>query len=43
MMNTEASRQTPAVLEACSRVFVRSARYEYLFWDMAWREEKWLP
>jgi thiaminase/transcriptional activator TenA len=25
------------------RYFVISARYEYLFWDAAWREERWLP
>jgi thiaminase/transcriptional activator TenA len=24
-------------------LFVRSVRYEYLFWDMAWRLEDWVP
>lgn len=24
-------------------LFMRSVRYEYLFWDMAWRLEKWEP
>lgn len=27
----------------CRDLFVTSARYEYMFWDMAWREERWLP
>lgn len=25
------------------KLFLLSARYEYLFWDMAWREEVWRP
>lgn len=25
------------------RLFVRSARYEYQFWDSAWRQERWAP
>lgn len=24
-------------------LFVRSARYEFMFWDMAWRKETWPP
>ncbi|MCC7156044.1 MAG: TenA family protein [Bryobacterales bacterium] len=26
-----------------AELFEQSARYEYLFWDMAWREETWAP
>lgn len=43
MMNAEASRLDPAARRAVLKIFVLSARYEYLFWDMAWRQEKWLP
>ena len=25
----------------CEALFLRSVRYEYLFWDMAWRLERW--
>lgn len=27
----------------CLKLFERSSRYEYQFWDMAWRQERWLP
>jgi thiaminase (transcriptional activator TenA) len=43
MMNAEASRITEAERAAAARHFGTSARYEYLFWDAAWREERWLP
>jgi thiaminase/transcriptional activator TenA len=41
--NAEAVRLTAAQRSRCLQLFVLSARYEYLFWDMAWREEQWLP
>jgi thiaminase (transcriptional activator TenA) len=43
MMNTEAATLTEAQRARALRWFVLSARYEYLFWDAAWREERWLP
>jgi len=27
--------------EALEAVFLTSSRYEYMFWDMAWRREGW--
>ena len=27
--------------EAMRRAFLTSSRYEYLFWDMAYRREQW--
>lgn len=43
MTDAEAGRVSPAQRESARRLFGLSARYEYLFWDMAWREEQWLP
>ena len=43
MYNAEAPKLTVAQRTRCRELFVLSARYEYLFWDMAWREEQWLP
>lgn len=31
----------PATLEAMHRAFLRSTRFEWLFWDSAWRQEAW--
>ncbi|MEX2431283.1 MAG: thiaminase II [Dehalococcoidia bacterium] len=28
-------------LDAVKRAFLTSSRYEYLFWEMAWRQEQW--
>ena len=43
MMNAEAARLTPAQRRRAIDLFVLSARYEYMFWDMAWRRELWPP
>jgi thiaminase/transcriptional activator TenA len=43
MMNAEAARMTPAMRRRTVDLFVLSARYEYMFWDMAWRREQWPP
>ncbi|MBI3693390.1 MAG: thiaminase II [Acidobacteria bacterium] len=43
MMDAEAARQSPEVRRALTELFRTSARYEWMFWDMAWREEKWQP
>ncbi|HEU0124220.1 MAG TPA: TenA family protein [Bryobacteraceae bacterium] len=43
MYNAEAPKLTAAQRAKCKELFIRSAQYEYMFWDMAWREEQWLP
>ena len=43
MYDAQAPKLTAAQLARTKELFVLSARYEYLFWDMAWREEQWLP
>jgi thiaminase/transcriptional activator TenA len=43
MMNAEAAKLDPESRHAVRELFKTSARYEWMFWDMAWREEKWLP
>ena len=43
MMNAEAARIAAPERARAARHFTTSARYEYLFWDAAWREERWLP
>lgn len=43
MMNEEAVRLDAISRQAVTDLFVLSARYEFMFWDMAWREEGWPP
>jgi thiaminase/transcriptional activator TenA len=43
MMNAEAAKLDPESRHDVRELFKTSARYEWMFWDMAWREEKWLP
>jgi thiaminase/transcriptional activator TenA len=43
MMDQEARAMSAASREAARKLFEISARYEYMFWDMAWREEAWPP
>jgi thiaminase/transcriptional activator TenA len=43
MMNQEADTLTADQRIRCVDLFVLSARYEYMFWDMAWRMEAWPP
>lgn len=43
MYDAVAPKLTAAQRARCRDLFVISARYEYMFWDMAWREEQWLP
>jgi len=43
MMNSEAAHLDPDARRAIKDLFTTSARYEWMFWDMAWREEKWKP
>jgi thiaminase/transcriptional activator TenA len=43
MMNAEAENLDARTREVLKELFQTSARYEWMFWDMAWREEKWPP
>jgi thiaminase (transcriptional activator TenA) len=43
MMDQSAQLAAPAQREEARRLFALSARYEYMFWDMAWRLEQWPP
>ena len=43
MMNQQARDMTPGDRARAIALFTLSARYEYMFWDMAWREEQWVP
>ncbi len=43
MYNASAPKLTAAQRAWARELFVLSARYEYMFWDMAWREESWPP
>jgi thiaminase/transcriptional activator TenA len=43
MMSAEAARMDPEARQRARRLFELSARYEYMFWDMAWRREQWPP
>ncbi|MBL8234827.1 MAG: thiaminase II [Bryobacterales bacterium] len=43
MMDSAAEGLPQATLDRLTHLFVTSSRYEYQFWDMAWREEAWLP
>lgn len=43
VMNETAAGLDAAGKAECKRLFALSARYEYQFWDMAWREERWMP
>ncbi|MFC7045359.1 thiaminase II [Halobacteriaceae archaeon GCM10025711] len=41
LMDDVAADATSAERERFRRLFHTSARYEYLFWDAAWRQEEW--
>lgn len=41
MMNAEGARLDSATRARVQRAFALSSRYEYMFWDMAWRQEEW--
>jgi thiaminase/transcriptional activator TenA len=43
MMNRAAAGASPAERASARELFILSARYEYMFWDMAWRTEPWPP
>ena len=41
LVDKEAKRAGKAEKERMSEAFLTSSRYEWMFWDMAWREEQW--
>lgn len=41
--NAAAAGASPDIRARALSAFERSARYEWMFWDMAWRMEKWPP
>lgn len=43
MMNAEAEGLDATARDRLKEVFQISSRYEWMFWDMAWREESWPP
>jgi len=43
MMDALGGGMTTAQRERCVALFERGARYEWMFWDMAWRKEQWPP
>ena len=42
-MNRLAQGATPAVRERMMEIFLISSRYEWMFWEMCWRGERWAP
>lgn len=43
IFNAAAERASPEVRARAMEAFERSVRYEWMFWDMAWRMEVWPP
>jgi thiaminase/transcriptional activator TenA len=43
MMDAEAANMGPEERLRAIDLFILGARYEYMFWDMAWRQEQWPP
>jgi thiaminase/transcriptional activator TenA len=43
MMNAEAEGLDTESREVLKDLFEKSSRYEWMFWDMAWRREQWPP
>ena len=43
IMDAEAARLSPTERAKVGKIFLRGVRYEYMFWDMAWRQEEWIP
>ena len=41
VVDTEATRAGRDEKARMMRAFLTSSRYEWMFWDMAWREERW--
>lgn len=43
IFNAGSAGVSPEIRSRALAAFERSARYEWMFWDMAWRMEKWPP
>jgi thiaminase (transcriptional activator TenA) len=43
IVNESARTASPRARQSAQHLFTLSARYEYLFWDMAWHQEAWKP
>lgn len=43
MMDAEVGHLDARSRKAVQQAFERSARYEWMFWDMAWRQQEWPP
>ncbi|GIU74707.1 MAG: aminopyrimidine aminohydrolase [Bryobacteraceae bacterium] len=43
IFDAAAAQAGPAERAHARTIFERSARYEWMFWDMAWRMERWPP
>ncbi len=41
IVDRQAHEVTPAVREQMLTAFVTASRYEWMFWDAAWRDERW--
>ncbi|MYD30130.1 MAG: thiaminase II [Nitrospira sp. SB0677_bin_15] len=41
LVDKEAKRSSTDEKERMREAFLTSSRYEWMFWDMAWREEQW--
>ena len=41
LLDRLARHAAPAEQDRLTRLFIDSCRYEYLFWDMAYRQETW--
>ena len=41
ILEAEAPHLSAAHVERLRRIFHTSSRWEYLFWEMAWRMERW--
>ncbi len=43
LVDESARTASPQARRSAQRLFTLSARYEYLFWEMAWQREAWKP
>ena len=41
VLDARAARLDESHLQRLEEIFLTSSRYEWMFWDMAWREEQW--
>ena len=41
VLDDRATELDESQLRRLERIFITSSRYEWMFWDMAWREERW--